>query len=76
MVAVCVFTLAFTVGACAPREQDGRQTVRFFTWKPNQPEVWNEIISMFEKEHPQIRVVREVGPDSSPGCQDLLAQMR
>jgi multiple sugar transport system substrate-binding protein len=74
MLAVCALALAFTVGACSPKEQDGRKTLRFFTWKPNQPEVWDEIIALFEKEHPQIRVVREVGPHSSTAFHDLLAQ--
>ena len=74
VVFLCILTLACAAGGCSPGQQDGKEILRFFTWKPNQPEVWDEIIAMFEKENPGIRVVREIGPHSSTAFHDLLAQ--
>ena len=48
--------------------------LRFVTWKPNQPAVWDEAIKLFEKENPDIEVVREVGPHSSTEYHALLTQ--
>jgi multiple sugar transport system substrate-binding protein len=44
------------------------------TWKPNQPAVWDEIVEIFENEHPGTKVIREVGPHSSTAFHDLLTQ--
>jgi multiple sugar transport system substrate-binding protein len=46
----------------------------FVAWKPNQPEVWEEIYSIFEQEYPDIRIKREIGPHSSTSFHDLLTQ--
>jgi multiple sugar transport system substrate-binding protein len=59
---------------CTKKENDGTVGLRFVTWKPNQPYVWNEIIDIFHKEHPDIRVIREIGPHSSTAFHDLLTQ--
>ncbi len=56
------------------KEDDGITIIRFVTWKPNQPEVWEEIHDIFESENPDIRVIREVGPHSSTAFHDLLTQ--
>ncbi len=48
--------------------------LHFVTWRPNQPHVWDEVIRMFEAEHPDIKVVREFGPHSSTQYHDLLTQ--
>ena len=50
------------------------QILRFYTWKPNQPEVWEEIVRIFEAEHPGVKVWREIGPHSSTSFHDLLTQ--
>jgi trehalose/maltose transport system substrate-binding protein len=72
---VClVLALALIMPACKKKETAGTTTVRFVTWKPNQPAVWDEIIRTFEAGHPGIRVVRETGPHSSTGFHDLLTQ--
>ncbi len=58
----------------------GRETgpegnnIRFVTWKPNNPEVWDKIIGLFEHEHPGLKVDRETGPHSTSAYHDLLTQ--
>jgi len=49
-------------------------TVRLVTWKPNQPEAWEEVFQRFEAQNPDLRVAREVGPHSSTAFHDLLTQ--
>jgi multiple sugar transport system substrate-binding protein len=62
-------------GGCTEKNHaDDKQLLRFYTWKPNQPEVWDEIIRMFEAEHPGVKVRREIGPHSSTAFHDLLSQ--
>jgi multiple sugar transport system substrate-binding protein len=65
---VLFFFFTFTVPLSA------KTSLRFVTWKPNQPAVWNEAIERFEKENPDIEVVREVGPHSSTEYHALLTQ--
>ena len=60
--------------ACAGDERGGPAPLRFVTWKPNQPEVWDAAIERFERAHPEIRVERQVGPHSSTALHDLLTQ--
>lgn len=55
-------------------EAEKKEIIRFVTWKPNQPEVWEEVISRFHKKYPNIRVEREIGPHSSTEYHDLLTQ--
>ena len=64
---------AFIYG-CKEKERDQKTTVHFVTWKPNIPGVQEEIIRLFELEHPNIKVVREIGPHSSTAFHDLLTQ--
>jgi multiple sugar transport system substrate-binding protein len=59
---------------CGGRPESGPVTLRFVTWKPNQPPVWNRAIERFEQAQPQIRIEREVGPHSSTALHDLLTQ--
>ncbi|NVL89736.1 MAG: ABC transporter substrate-binding protein [Desulfobacterales bacterium] len=73
--AVFAITVMVPITGCTKKEEDETRTViRFVTWKPNQPEVWEEIFRRFEAEHPDIRVVREVGPHSTTAFHDLLTQ--
>lgn len=65
---------ACLTGACAPPAPDAASSLRFVTWKPGQPAVWDEIIALFEAEHPGLRVVREIGPHSSTAFHDMLTQ--
>jgi multiple sugar transport system substrate-binding protein len=71
--AIILFVLPLLIG-CGSDEGGGPAVLRFVTWKPNQPAVWNRAIERFEREHPHIRVEREVGPHSSTALHDLLAQ--
>ncbi|MEE8559061.1 MAG: ABC transporter substrate-binding protein [Myxococcota bacterium] len=66
--------LAFALLACGEQPESGRTEIRFVTWKPNQPEVWDAAIERFEQKYPDLRVVREVGPHSSTALHDLLTQ--
>ncbi len=70
---LAVLVMSLIIG-CARTENDEKKIIRFITWKPNQPAVWEEIYTLFEAEHPDIRVIREVGPHSSTAFHDLLAQ--
>ena len=48
--------------------------LHFVTWKPNVPAAWDEILKVFEEEHPDIVVKRETGPHSSTAFHDMLTQ--
>jgi len=72
---LCMLIIVFGLfSGCTRQEQAGKVTLRFVTWKPNQPEVWQEIIEIFEQENPDIKVIREIGPHSSTAFHDLLTQ--
>lgn len=62
------------VGCDQKKDKQDAQLIRFYTWKPNQPEVWDEIVRRFEAEHPGVKVMREIGPHSSTAFHDLLTQ--
>ena len=48
--------------------------LRFVTWRSEAPEVWDQGIADFERQNPGVKVVREIGPQSSTQLHDLLAQ--
>lgn len=62
------------VPGCKKAGHGEKGVIRFVTWKPNQPEVWAEVIRRFEASHPGLRVKTEVGPHSSTAYHDLLTQ--
>lgn len=67
-----ILCLAFFVGfhgALAPATE-----LRFVTWKSEAPEVWNRAIADFERQNPGVKVVSEIGPQSSTQLHDLLTQ--
>ena len=70
MIIICLFC-SFS---CKKTETGDQTVLRFVTWKPNQPGVWDEIVEIFENEHPDMKIIREVGPHSSTAFHDLLAQ--
>ncbi|MCS6317105.1 MAG: ABC transporter substrate-binding protein [Nitrospira sp.] len=49
-------------------------TLRFVSWKPDHPRVWDEALAEFTKAYPHISVVRELAPHSSTAYHDLLTQ--
>ncbi|HKY09927.1 MAG TPA: ABC transporter substrate-binding protein, partial [Candidatus Binatia bacterium] len=48
--------------------------LRFVTWKSEAPEVWHQAIADFERQNPGVKVVSEIGPQSSTQLHDLLTQ--
>ena len=44
------------------------------TWRPEDPQVWNQGIADFERQNPGVKIIREVGPQSSTQLHDLIAQ--
>ena len=49
-------------------------TLRFVSWKPDHPRVWDDALAQFTKTHPHISIVREIAPHSSTAYHDLLTQ--
>ena len=50
------------------------ETLRFVTWKTEIPQAWDQAIAGFEKENPGVKIVREIGPQSSTQIHDLITQ--
>lgn len=48
--------------------------IRFVTWRPHTPWVWDQAIADFEAQNPGTKVVREIGPHSSTEFHDLVSQ--
>ncbi|NOX19740.1 MAG: ABC transporter substrate-binding protein [Nitrospirae bacterium] len=69
-------TLAIVVGinACKARNEQQKTVIHFVTWKPNIPEVWDKIYEIFEKENPDIKIEKQIGPHSSTAFHDMLTQ--
>lgn len=57
-----------------PEETGGAVTIRFLSWKLPRPNLWHDIIAQFEAAHPGIKVLQEVGPNSSTALHDMLTQ--
>ena len=55
-------------------EKENPITLRFVSWKPNQPKVWNKALERFSKTYPHIKISRDIGPHSSTEYHDLLTQ--
>ncbi len=66
-------TLWPTLGA-EPPSPSTPTVLRFVSWKPDHPGVWEEAIARFTKAHPDIAVMRELAPHSSTAYHDLLTQ--
>jgi multiple sugar transport system substrate-binding protein len=49
-------------------------TLRFISWKPDHPRVWDDALAQFTQRHPHISIVRELAPHSSTAYHDLLTQ--
>ena len=72
---LCLLVLCSSaISGCTEKAEETRTTIHFITWKPNIPGVWEEIFSIFETEHPELKVERETGPHSSTAFHDLLTQ--
>lgn len=53
---------------------DEPTSITFLTWKPNQPNVWKELIQEFHREHPGVRVKLQVAPHSSTEYHAIITQ--
>ncbi len=71
---VFVFIFILLITGCVKKIDEGKTVIHFVTWKPNIPEAWEEIFKIFEAEHSDIKLKREVGPHSSTAFHDLLTQ--
>ncbi len=49
-------------------------TLRFVTWKPEAPQVFDKAIADFEGQNPGVKIVRDIGPQSSTQLHDLITQ--
>src|SRR5688572_24332729 len=66
--------IVFSLGIeCAAVEAQNNE-LRFVTWRPEDPQVWNQGIADFERQNPGVKIVREIGPQSSTQLHDLVAQ--
>ncbi len=54
--------------------EPGVTSVKLVVWKPNIPAAWDSALAMFHAAHPDIKIVREIGPHSSSQFHDLVAQ--
>jgi len=59
---------------CTEEKEARKSVIHFVTWKPNIPEAWEEIYRIFKEEHPEIELIKEIGPHSSTAFHDLLTQ--
>src|SRR4051812_32794472 len=48
--------------------------LRFATWRSEPPQLWDEVIADFEKQNPGVKVIKDLGPNSSTQFHDLLTQ--
>jgi multiple sugar transport system substrate-binding protein len=48
--------------------------LRFVIWKPEAPQVFDQAIADFESQNPGVKIVREIGPQSSTQLHDLITQ--
>lgn len=72
---VALLAASGTVGCTGDSPKDeAKIVVRFVTWKPERPQVWEEAIRRFEEANPNLQVEREIGPHSSTEYHDLLTQ--
>ncbi|MDQ7784023.1 MAG: ABC transporter substrate-binding protein [Desulfomonilaceae bacterium] len=66
--------LVITLCLCMWVSQAGAsETLHFVMWKPNQPELWDRIVGIFERET-GVSVIREIGPHSSTAAHALVTQ--
>ena len=72
-----IFSAIIVLGVlsgCTSNKSADTVQIRFVAWRPNNPEVWKEIIDIFHRENPYIRILHEIGPHSSTAFHDLLTQ--
>jgi multiple sugar transport system substrate-binding protein len=73
-IAFILFIGVFILGCGAGEEASGPTEIKLVVWKPNIPKAWDEALAQFHAAHPEIKIVREIGPHSSTQFHDLLTQ--
>jgi multiple sugar transport system substrate-binding protein len=65
-----------TLGFCliAPSGATGTTQLRFVTWRSEAPALWEQLITAFERRHPGVEILREIGPHSSTEFHDIVTQ--
>ena len=48
--------------------------LRLVGWKSEAPQVWDQAVVDFERQNPGVKIIREIGPNSSTQFHDLLTQ--
>ena len=66
--------LAMVFGVCAGVVYAQTTELRFVTWRSEAPEVWHQGIVDFERRNPGVKVISDIGPQSSTQLHDLLTQ--
>jgi len=66
--------IGFALGVEGAAAQAQTNELRFVTWRAEAPQVWDQGIADFERQNPGVKVIREIGPQSSTQLHDLLAQ--
>jgi multiple sugar transport system substrate-binding protein len=69
-----IFALSLFASVAATTAHGQTTELRFVTWKSEAPQVWQQAIADFERSNPGVKVVSEVGPQSSTQLHDLLTQ--
>ena len=54
-------TLVITLLLSLPSDLAAGTQLRFVTWRPDPPWVWDQAIAGFESQNPGLKVIREVG---------------
>jgi len=66
--------IALALGVECAAAQAQTNELRFVTWRAEASQVWDQGIADFERQNPGVKVIREIGPQSSTQLHDLLAQ--
>jgi trehalose/maltose transport system substrate-binding protein len=66
--------LAMVFSVCAGVVYAQTTELRFVTWRSEAPQVWNQGIADFERQNPGVKVISDIGPQSSTQLHDLLTQ--
>jgi multiple sugar transport system substrate-binding protein len=73
----CLMLLTALLFSCGGGQEDQTSKKVHLTvmmWKPRIPEAWQELFRRFQEVHPDIRLVVEIGPQSSTALHDMLSQ--
>jgi multiple sugar transport system substrate-binding protein len=71
---IWIFALHFFASLAVATAHAQTTELRFVTWKSEAPQVWQQAIGDFERSNPGVKVVSEIGPQSSTQLHDLLTQ--